>query len=103
VKQNRREYAGVRYVEKKEAILRFNLCDNIICNSNKNKLCVENVFSERERMLAACSEAEDNHRGAEGIQKPDRAIIEGKNSFCLKQQRSSSRILLFHLRGSGAR
>lgn len=24
-------------------IERFNLCDNIICNSNKNKLCVENV------------------------------------------------------------
>lgn len=21
---------------------RFDLCDNIICNSNKNKLCVEN-------------------------------------------------------------
>lgn len=24
-------------------IERFNLCDNIICNSNKNKLCDENV------------------------------------------------------------
>jgi hypothetical protein len=82
-------------VEKKEAILRFNLCDNIICNSNKNKLCVENVFRERE--ADATREPKVPRSSIEASAGDD---DKGKNGFRLKQQRGS-RILLFHLRGSG--